>query len=65
MKNVQLRAANVNAYENPLAVWLVPVWVFNLERTMVNENMRVEEELGEITVVLSAIDGGFITVRAE
>ena len=65
MKNVQLRAANVNAYENPSAVWLVPVWVFNLERTMVNENMGMEEELGEITVVLNAIDGGFVTVRTE
>lgn len=65
VKNVQLRAANVNAYENPSAVWLVPVWVFNLERTMVNENMGMEEELGEITVVLNAIDGGFVTVRTE
>lgn len=65
VKNVQLCAANINAYENPVAVWLVPVWVFDLERTMVNNEMKMEENLGEITIVLSAIDGGFVTVRTE
>ena len=60
VKNVQLRAANVNAYEEPSAVWMVPVWVFDLERTGVTgtgENLG----WGTETVVLNAIDGGYVT----
>lgn len=64
VKNVQLRAANINAYNNPKAAWLVPVWVFDVECEM---NYATTEEtttqnLGPETVVLNAIDGGFVQV---
>lgn len=60
VKDVQLRAANINAYEDPLSVWLVPVWVFDLERTGI---LATGETLGwgTETVVLNAIDGGYVT----
>ena len=34
VKNVQLRAANINAYNKPKRSWLVPVWVFDVEGKM-------------------------------
>lgn len=65
VKNVMLRAANINAYEDPKAVWLVPVWVFELEQTMKYEKADQTEinELGPKVVVLNAIDGGFVAAH--
>ena len=64
VRKVQLRAANINAYEEPSAAWMVPVWVFDLERTGVT---GTEEQLGwgTETVVLNAIDGGYVTIPNE
>lgn len=64
VKDIQLRAANINAYNVPASVWLVPVWVFDLERTGITAS---GEELGwgMETVVLNAIDGGFVTIRSN
>lgn len=64
VRKVQLRAANINAYEEPSAAWMVPVWVFDLERTGVTgtgENLG----WGTETVVLNAIDGGYVTIPNE
>lgn len=62
--DVQLRAANINAFEEPKKVWMVPVWVFDLMQTGITpdgENLK----WGTKTVVLNAIDGGFITIKSE
>lgn len=65
VKDVQLRAANVNAYEDPDAAWLVPVWVFKVGRTGVYEydDGKIEESVLPPSVVLiNAIDGGYVSV---
>lgn len=62
VKDVQLRSANINAYENPDTVWMVPVWVFDLERTGILETGE-ELKWGIETVVLNAIDGGYVTIQ--
>lgn len=60
---VQLRAANVNAYEDPDSAWMVPVWVFEMNRTGVYkyEGEQSESNLGTTVVILNAIDGGYVT----
>lgn len=62
VRNVQLRAANVSAYEDISAVWLVPVWVFDMDvtaRFKLGDQVR-ETALGSEIVVLNAIDGGYV-----
>lgn len=63
VRNVQLRAANVNAYENPDVAWMIPAWVFELEKTgnYKYEGGRSESNLGSEVVILNAIDGGYVT----
>lgn len=59
VKNVQLRAANINTYEEPSAVWLVPAWIFDLNRSVSSKIAEQSQEYKtEIdTVVLNVIDG--------
>lgn len=65
VKRVQLRAANINAYNESKVSWLVPVWVFDVEGKMQHKTGKEikTENLGPETVVLNAIDGGFIQVQ--
>ncbi|MBA4698560.1 MAG: hypothetical protein H2212_03930 [Ruminococcus sp.] len=65
VKNVQLRAANINAYEDPSAAWLVPVWVIDVDGITVYETAEQSWEFksGITTVVLNAIDGGYVTIQ--
>lgn len=65
VKRVQLRAANINAYNESKVSWLVPVWVFDVEGKMQHKTGKeiTTENLGPETVVLNAIDGGFIQVQ--
>ena len=67
IKNVQLRAANINAYENPEAAWLVPVWIFDVEgeETYTTTEVTDQRKMGPETVVLNAIDGGFVQVQVD
>lgn len=60
--NIQIRAANINAFEEPEKVWLVPVWVFNLEKTGLTSDGEVLK-WGTENVVLNAIDGGFVSIK--
>lgn len=66
VQNVQLRAANINAYEDPDAAWLVPVWVFEVGLTGFFEydgGKVHENDLPEGVVQINAIDGGYVTVN--
>lgn len=67
VKDVQLRAANINAYEDPAAAWLVPVWVFDLDRSVSYKTAELSDERksGIDTVVLNAIDGGYVTLQFD
>lgn len=62
VKRVQLRAVNINAYNESKVSWLVPVWVFDVEGKMQHKTGKeiTTDNLGPETVVLNAIDGGFI-----
>lgn len=62
--NIQIRAANINAFEEPEKVWLVPVWVFDLEKTGLTSAGEILK-WGTETVVLNAIDGGFVTIKRD
>lgn len=64
LEDVKLRMSNVPAYEDPSAVWLVPVWVFEFKEERINpsgEIMRMNNEI----VLLNAIDGGYIRPRLD
>lgn len=65
VKDVQLRMANINAYEDPLAAWFVPVWVFELEHSLSYQtaDQLLEQKPKPQTVVLNAIDGGYVTMK--
>ncbi|MGF7017550.1 hypothetical protein M2145_001307 [Lachnospiraceae bacterium PF1-21] len=65
VNKVQLRAANIEAYNDPEAAWLVPVWVFDVAYVSTYTSAgETETYLSNIeTVVLNAIDGGFIRVK--
>lgn len=65
VKRVQLRAANINAYNESKVSWLVPVWVFDVEGKMQHKTGKeiTTDNLGPETVVLNTIDGGFIQVQ--
>ena len=43
---------------------MVPVWVFDLERTGLTSAGEILK-WGTETVVLNAIDGGFVTIKSE
>lgn len=66
VKSVQLQSSYVPAYEAPQNSWLVPVWVFELEGCTINHldgdrKGRPKKE----TVVLSAVDGGYVSPVQE
>ena len=62
VEDVQLRAANINAYEDPDAVWLVPAWIFKVNHTLRAESAGqvYESNLGPDVIILNAIDGGYV-----
>ena len=62
--NVQFRAANINAFEEPKKVWMVPVWVFDMRKTGITPDGE-SLKWGTETVVLNAIDGGYVTIKSE
>lgn len=64
VKDAQLRAANIPAYEDPTAAWLVPVWVFQLEYEFLTPKKEATRFSDKI-VVLNAIDGGYIQPRID
>ena len=65
VKDVQLRMANINAYEDSLAAWFVPVWVFELEHSLTYQtaDKLLEQKPKPQTVILNAIDGGYVTMK--
>ena len=67
VKDVQLRAANINAYEDAAAAWLVPVWIVDVDHVMIfkTDEETTEGNLNPETVVLNAIDGGFVQVHID
>ncbi|MDO4602477.1 MAG: DUF6034 family protein [Eubacteriales bacterium] len=66
VKSVQLQSSYVPAYEEPQNAWLVPVWVFELEGCTINhlDGDRKGQVKNE-TVVLNAIDGGYVSPVQE
>lgn len=60
VSDIQLRSSYVNAYENPEAAWLLPVWVIELKQDEVTPEGRVLD-LSTTTVILSTIDGGYVS----
>lgn len=58
--DIQLRSTYVNAYGNPEAAWLIPVWVIELKQDEVTPDGRILD-LSTTTVILSAIDGGYVS----
>lgn len=67
VKNVQFRMANINAYEDPSAAWLVPVWVFEMDcaRNYQTADKLLEGKPRPELIVLNAIDGGYVTMNFE
>ena len=67
VEDVQLRAANINAYEDPDAVWLVPAWIFKVNHTLRAESAGqvYESNLGPDVIILNAIDGGYVTINFD
>ena len=61
--DVQLRAANIPAYEDQEAVWLAPAWVFKVKYDMVLSALGTKKN--EETVVLNAIDGGYVMPKVD
>lgn len=47
------------AYEDPNSVWLVPMWVFEVDRSW-QDKEQVNKESLPYEVTLNAIDGGHI-----
>lgn len=64
VKNVQLRMGNINAYEDPSAVWMVPVWVFDFYTIWDGESGE-SKVTSSITVVINAIDGGYVNPKVD
>lgn len=64
VKNVELRMGNVTAFNDPYAVWLVPVWVVTVEKDMISKAMGVNP-LPDEYVVLNAIDGGYVRPQID
>lgn len=62
--DVQLRAVNISAYEEPKAVWLVPAWVFSLKYD-VTFSQQTTMKGNDIELVLNAIDGGYVMPRLD
>ncbi len=59
--SVQLRASNINAYNEPTCAWVVPVWVFEIERYGSFDD-AMEQYQGVIYYMFNAIDGGYIAL---
>ena len=59
IRDVQLRGANVPAFENPDGAWLVPVWVFTVGHEVTFGTLGTTP-FSDMIVVLNAIDGGYI-----
>lgn len=64
VENVQLRGANIPAYENPDGAWLVPVWIFEVSHEVMFGTLGTTS-FNDMTVVLNAIDGGYIQPRID
>lgn len=64
VNQVQLRAANVPAYENPEGAWLVPAWVFEVSQEITFGTLGTSPS-SDMTVVLNAIDGGYIQPNVD
>ena len=63
LKNVELRATNVIAFNAPDRTWIVPVWVFELDQYWTTDSGGEElKQSGDPRVIINAIDGGFIPV---
>ena len=69
VKDVQLRMANVNAFNNPYTVWRVPVWYFEFYEFQSfpwgEEGERDEVSMFTQPVMINAIDGGYVSVAEE
>lgn len=61
IKNVQLRATNINAFEDPGSTWLVPVWVFEVLFQQIDPDGKIYFQ-STTYFLINAIDGGYITV---
>lgn len=61
VKDVQLRTANINAFEDPSSAWLVPVWVFEVlyQSRMPDGKLFVQSTT---YFLMNAIDGGYVTM---
>ena len=59
IRDVKLRLGNISAYEDPNSVWLVPMWVFEVDRSW-QDKEQVNKESLPYEVTLNAIDGGHI-----
>ena len=59
IRDVKLRLGNISAYEDPNSVWLVPMWVFEVDRSW-QDKEQVNKESLPYEVTLNAIDGGYI-----
>ena len=62
IRDVKLRLGNISAYEDPKSVWLVPVWVFEMDRSWEYKE-QVNKESLPFEVTLNAIDGGYIEIE--
>ena len=62
IRDVKLRLGNISAYEDPKSVWLVPVWVFEMDRSWECKE-QVNKESLPFEVTLNAIDGGYIEIE--
>lgn len=60
--DVQLRSTYINAFDDPMKVWLVPVWVFMTTGRIEGPEGK-ELPLAYTPTVINAIDGGVVTVR--
>lgn len=65
VKNVELRAANIPAYEDTNAVWLAPVWVIEVSREVKFATQDEAWALPDMIIVLNAIDGGYVRPRID
>lgn len=63
VKEVNFCVSHMNAYKNPKAAWLVPVWVFKVETNSHSSVYNTDVNLGTEYVVLNAYDGGYIAPK--
>ena len=58
VNNVELRLADITAYNVPANAWLIPVWVFEITRY--DQSSEEEVYLWDEQCQFNAIDGGFV-----